>query len=242
MLGLTMRERLLKAIYQVCERNADIYKFEIYKLFEKYETTTPPEDEVEKASRKYFDSVCKDMFDVLSEGAPNISSRLNLAFKCPALCGYPDIKDGLYMAGAVYVICFWAIEDKVADPTDAIALNRLQKQVMNDVLISLDNLSYSTHDAKGNDLSQKAKAIIILCVAAILIIVIAFAVMNGQQDKSSGTIRPGIGRTIYWNNGKCHRRPDCPVIYKEKPTYEREYTGDLEEYRFCTWCWEYQNT
>ena len=242
MLGLTMRERLLKAVYQVCVRNSDIYKFEIYKLLEKYGTTKPPEDEIEKASRKYFDSVRKDIFDVLSEGSPNLSVRLNLAFKCPALCGYPDIKDGLYMAGAVYVICFWAIEDKVADPTDGMALNRLQQQIMDDVLTSLDNPSYTTHEVKGNGLSQKAKAIIILCVPAVLIIVIAAVASNSRKEKeAANSTQPVVGQTVYWNRQKYHSRPDCPMIYREAPILEKEYTQNVDDSDLCSWCWEHQN-
>lgn len=138
MFGLTMRERLFKSVHQVCVNNADIYKLEIYKLVEKYGTSSPPEDEIERASVKYFDSVRDDVFAAISDVSPKMSARINLAFLCPTMCGYPDFKDGLYMAGAVYAICFWAIKDKKADPSDGIALNHLQQQIMLDVLNSLD--------------------------------------------------------------------------------------------------------
>jgi len=140
MFGLTMRERLLKAICQVCIRNAEIYKFEVSKTLGKYGNNCPPDEEMESVTKKYFHSVRNDVFQAISQGSPSISYRIKLACKCPALCGYPDDEDELYMAGYVYAICFWAIKDKEASPSDCIAMNHIQAKIIDDTLHTIDDL------------------------------------------------------------------------------------------------------
>lgn len=102
--------------------------------------------------------------------------------------------------------------------------------------------AYTTQEAKGNGLSQKAKAIIILCVAAVLIIVIAAVASNSRKEKeAANSTQPVVGQTVYWNRQKYHSRPDCPMIYREVPILEKEYTQNVDDSDLCSWCWEHQN-
>lgn len=102
--------------------------------------------------------------------------------------------------------------------------------------------AYTTHEVKGSGLSQKAKAIIILCVAAVLIIVIAAVASNSRNEKkAANSTQPVIGQTVYWNRQKYHSRPDCPMIYRESVILEKEYTQNVDDSELCSWCWEHQN-
>lgn len=107
--------------------------------------------------------------------------------------------------------------------------------------VTSEQPAYSSYEAKNSDLSQKAKAIIILCVVSILIIVIASVAMHNWYEAAGNTTRPAVGQTVYWNHGRYHKRPDCPLINRENPIPEKEYDGNIEDSRFCSWCWTHDD-
>ena len=98
---------------------------------------------------------------------------------------------------------------------------------------------YAADETSRRGLSQKAKAILILCAVSVLIIVIASVAVHSRKERTAGNgSRPAVGQTVYWQDGKYHSRPDCPLLDDEASVLERRYVDDEKHPRFCVWCWD----
>ena len=87
------------------------------------------------ARREYLDLVSSSIINHFEKQRPDIAKRIQAAMLNPELCGYRgiDIKNGI-SAGALYAICLYAIENRVAKSNDCIRLNREQNEIMLSVL------------------------------------------------------------------------------------------------------------
>lgn len=98
---------------------------------------------------------------------------------------------------------------------------------------------YAADETSRRGLSQKAKAILILCAVSVLIIVIASVAVHSRKERTAGNgSGPAVGQTVYWQDGKYHSRPDCPLLDDEASVLERRYVDDEKHPRFCVWCWD----
>ena len=83
------------------------------------------------ARREYLDLVSSAIINNFEKQRPDIAKRIQAAILNPELCGYRgiDIKNGI-SAGALYAICLFAVENRVAKSADCIRLNREQNEIM----------------------------------------------------------------------------------------------------------------
>ena len=83
------------------------------------------------ARREYLDLVSSSIINQFEKQRPDIAKRIQAAMLNPELCGYRgiDIKNGI-SAGALYAICLYAVENRVAKGNDCIRLNREQNEIM----------------------------------------------------------------------------------------------------------------
>ena len=92
---------------------------------------------------------------------------------------------------------------------------------------------YAADETSRRGLSQKAKAILILCAVSVLIIVIASVAVHSRKERTAGNgSGPAVGQTVYWQDGKYHSRPDCPLLDDEASVLERRYVDDEKHPRF----------
>lgn len=84
-----------------------------------------------RARRNYLDIVSSAVINNFEKQRPDIARRIQAAIINPQLCGYSgiDIKNGI-SAGALYAICLYAVENRVAKANDCIRLNREQNEIM----------------------------------------------------------------------------------------------------------------
>ena len=84
-----------------------------------------------EARREYLDLVSSAIINNFEKQRPDIAKRIQAAILNPELCGYRgiDIKNGI-SAGALYAICLFAVENRVAKSSDCIRLNREQNEIM----------------------------------------------------------------------------------------------------------------
>jgi len=81
--------------------------------------------------REYLDLVSSSIINHFENQRPDIAKRIQAAMLNPELCGYRgiDISNGI-SAGALYAICLYAVENRVAKGNDCIRLNREQNEIM----------------------------------------------------------------------------------------------------------------
>lgn len=84
-----------------------------------------------KARRDYLDLVSSSIINHFESQRPDIAKRIQAAMLNPQLCGYAgiDMKNGI-SAGALFAICLYAVENRIAKPNDCIELNRKQNDIM----------------------------------------------------------------------------------------------------------------
>ncbi|MBR4078893.1 MAG: hypothetical protein IKK29_01665 [Christensenellaceae bacterium] len=89
------------------------------------------EDAFITARREYLDLVSSSIINHFEKQRPDIAKRIQAAMLNPELCGYRgiDINNGI-SAGALYAICLYAVENRVAKSNDCIRLNREQNAIM----------------------------------------------------------------------------------------------------------------
>ena len=89
------------------------------------------QEKMMQARRDYLDLVSSSIINHFEKQRPDIAKRIQAAMLNPAICGYSgiDIKNGI-SAGALYAICLYAVENRVAKPNDCIQLNRQQNELM----------------------------------------------------------------------------------------------------------------
>ena len=89
------------------------------------------EDAFIAARREYLDLVSSSIINHFEKQRPDIAKRIQAAMLNPELCGYRgiEIKNGI-SAGALYAICLYAVENRVAKSNDCIRLNREQNEIM----------------------------------------------------------------------------------------------------------------
>ena len=145
MFGLSMRKKLAALILQrskdcICQYTEDIKYF--------ISQSNGYSDEQMNAEfinirRNYLDTVANTVFADLKNMSPNIYSRALAALSTPEICGYPDIDiDNGVAAGKIYAICYYAIMNKIAKPSDCISLNHAQHDIMDQALSKINESSF----------------------------------------------------------------------------------------------------
>lgn len=140
MFAFLTKSTLTNAILNVSRNFIGTYSYAIKQVIEK-NTTSQEELEKELWSCRgdYLDNVSNSVIQSFHISSPKIDLRIQLALSNPALCGYPDINlDNSLLAGELYAICFYAVENKPAAPKDCIKLNHLQNRIMNQALDEIE--------------------------------------------------------------------------------------------------------
>ena len=96
---------------------------------------TAEKDFMLQARREYLDLVSSSIINHFEKQRPDIAKRIQAAMLNPKLCGYSriDLKNGI-SAGALFAICLYAVENRIARANDCIELNRKQNSIMLDAL------------------------------------------------------------------------------------------------------------
>lgn len=137
MFGLSIKEMLYKVIVNACYNCKKIYKDSILERLD--ELSSSDDESLERINmeirQKYLNAVKNSVVEHFRLSTPAIYARINLALLSPALCGYEDInpENGM-MAGSVYAICYYGINDRVAPAKLCIKLNHIQNDIMDEVL------------------------------------------------------------------------------------------------------------
>ena len=116
MFGLSTKEVLSKAIINACYNCKNTYKSSILENIDKLNVCVEESTDALLTSirRIYLNEVADSVINTFRVSSPNISSRIQLVFRSPQVCGY-DIKfEKGIMAGSVFAICYYAIKNKVA--------------------------------------------------------------------------------------------------------------------------------
>ena len=89
------------------------------------------QEQMLRARRDYLDLVSSAIINHFEKQRPDIAKRIQAAMLNPQLCGYSgiDMKNGI-SAGALFAICLYAVENRMAKPNDCIQLNRAQNEIM----------------------------------------------------------------------------------------------------------------
>lgn len=141
MFGLSMKEVLAKAIINACHNCKNTYKIAILENMDKLNDCDEESTKglLTSIRREYLNEVADSVINTFRVSSPNISSRIQLVFMSPQVCGY-DIKfENGIMAGSVFAICYYAIKNKVAPANLCVRLNHIQNDIMNEVLQEIEN-------------------------------------------------------------------------------------------------------
>ncbi len=147
MFGLSTKEILSNAILNTAKNKIDIYKQGIKTNIDVLNGNA--EDRMVEilisSRREYLDEVVNSVINTFDVSSPIIASKIRILLMSPSLCGYEDINiyDGI-MAGSLYAICYYAINNKFAKPRDCIKLNHLQNDIMNMALTELESEIWKT--------------------------------------------------------------------------------------------------
>lgn len=93
-----------------------------------------------KARQSYLDDVYDSVVSALKLSSTTIAARMELLLMSPELCGIEQelIQNGIG-AGALYCMCYYALNDQIGDMKKASELNHFQNDLMNNILNKLDN-------------------------------------------------------------------------------------------------------
>ncbi|MPM74049.1 hypothetical protein SDC9_121034 [bioreactor metagenome] len=141
MFGLSTREVLTKVILNSVKNNIGIYKQSIIDNISNIKSNPELENTVlfQSIRQEYLDHVSNDVFNSFKLSSPSIAARIQLTLMSPSLCGYDDInfENGI-LAGSIYAICYYSMNNKVAAPKDCINLNHIHNDIMEQALSELD--------------------------------------------------------------------------------------------------------
>ncbi|MBQ2614411.1 MAG: hypothetical protein IJB80_03660 [Clostridia bacterium] len=141
MFGLSTKEVLTKAIINACHNCKTTYKSTILENMDKLNDCDEESANglLTSIRREYLNEVADSVINTFRVSSPNISSRIQLVFMSPQVCGY-DIKfDNGIMAGSVFAICYYAIKNKIAPANICIRLNHIQNDIMDEVLQEIES-------------------------------------------------------------------------------------------------------
>lgn len=136
MFGFSKKEKLIKLIMDCSEANIDQYKADAREWMEKSRRGIYNEQERELLYREIRESYCltveEDVVAAISDEDETITEKIEKIIMDPPICGYNiNLKEGSFMAGRVYAICYYAIKGQKADPDDCVELNNKQNDLMN---------------------------------------------------------------------------------------------------------------
>ena len=140
MFGLSTKEVLAKAIINTCLNCKETYKAAIIKNMDVLNDCDEERasDLLMSIRREYLNEVADSVINTFRVSSPKISSRVQLVFMSPQVCGY-DIKfENGIMAGSVFAICYYAIKNKVAPASWCVRLNHIQNGIMDEVLQEIE--------------------------------------------------------------------------------------------------------
>lgn len=138
MFGLSTREMLFKAILNASQNNISLYTNNLWSHREQILSILDENDSdkfsdyIVDLTKPYYQKVFDDVFQTLGVSSPTINERAKLAIMSPSLCGLDDksIDDGVFIAGIVYAVCYWAITNKQAKEKDYWKISELQRDIM----------------------------------------------------------------------------------------------------------------
>ena len=140
MFGLSTKEVLSKAIINACYNCKNTYKSAILENMDKLNVSDEESADALLTSirREYLNEVADSVINTFRVSSHNISSRIQLVFMSPQVCGY-DIKfENGIMAGSVFAICYYAIKNKIAPANVCVRLNHIQNDIMDEVLHEIE--------------------------------------------------------------------------------------------------------
>ncbi|MBQ2614407.1 MAG: hypothetical protein IJB80_03640 [Clostridia bacterium] len=140
MFGLSTKEVLSKAIINACYNCKKTYKSAIIENIDKLNNCDEEsaDDLLTSIRREYLNEVADSVINTFRVSSTAISSRIQLAFMSPQVCGY-DIKfENGIMAGSVFAICYYAIKNKIAPANLCIRLNHIQNDIIDEVLQEIE--------------------------------------------------------------------------------------------------------
>lgn len=136
MLGLSIRERLIKTVQNASVNAIPSYKAAIINAIRKDKNIS--EEIVQRIAFEYHRRILNATLSVFETSSPNIHTRFSLAIASPLLCGYEIEPNQPHMAGSIYAMAYWAMTNKTAKPKDFTALNHWQADIMDKVLCEID--------------------------------------------------------------------------------------------------------
>ena len=143
MFGLSIREMLSKSIINASENCISIYKESILNNLKALDELNNEEDVsilLASIRKKYLDAVTNSVISSFQISSPTVFSKIQLLLMSPAACGYEDISiDNGIMAGSLFAICYYALKNKVASPSECIKLNHIQNSILDKVLMEIDS-------------------------------------------------------------------------------------------------------
>jgi len=122
---------LTKAIMEASKFYLPQYIEGVKKLEEQNLQVSEFSEKLVAVRRDYLDLVSNSIINNFEKQRPDIAKRIQAALVHPEICGYKgiDLNHGI-SAGALFAICLYAIENRVARSADCIMLNRSQNDLL----------------------------------------------------------------------------------------------------------------
>lgn len=139
MFGFFSKNILKNAIINATENLLPQYKSNIIRYIKEADANELDEQEFFSIRKQFLDDVANSVFSTFRVSSPTIYQKIMLNLLHPYGCGYDiNVEDGI-SAGAVFAICYHAIENKPAPTKYCIRLNHLQHELMEQVLEEIDS-------------------------------------------------------------------------------------------------------